>query len=61
VPPDINVNPGNSPYNVPSPQANYGTVTIVLGGFLNFTQPTTMTCTALVKSTSLSEAEQPKK
>lgn len=49
---DITVNPGNSPYPVPSPNAQYGTVTIEPGGTLQFSAPTTMQVNVLEKDNS---------
>ena len=49
---NITVNPSNSPYVVPSPSAQYGTVTIDPGGILQFSSPTTMQVDTLVKDTS---------
>jgi hypothetical protein len=53
--PDINVTPSNSPYAVPAPSVTYGTVTISMGGYLIFPQPTTMTCDTLQKSATLAK------
>lgn len=50
---DITVTPGNSPYDVPAPSKAYGKVTILVGGYLNFPQATTMTCDTLEKSAQL--------
>lgn len=49
---DITVNPSNSPYKVPGPTADYGTVTIEPGGVLQFDKETTMTVTTLTKDNS---------
>jgi hypothetical protein len=47
---DITVTPQNSPYPIPSPTANYGTVTLRTGGFLAIETQTTVTIRTLTTS-----------
>ena len=51
----INVSPENSPYQVPSPTAEYDNVTIEPGGLLQFSEATTMMVANLVKDDTETE------
>ena len=44
---NIVVTSGNSPYQIPGPTANYGTVTLQTGGFLALETQTTLTIQTL--------------